>query len=447
MRIELSLCRMTLHLHDLATEVLAYAKHLGCTAAEVAASTETGFSLTVRMGSVETLEYNNDQGFAVTVYRGQHVGSASSTSLSTSAVKMAVEKASAIAQLAHEDPYAGLADPQLMASRYPDLDLYHPWLLSPEQGIELARACEAYALAYDPLISNSEGASLGTHQYDHVYANSHGFVGAYPTTSHSLSCSVVAKQGDDMQRDSDYTMARDPADMLSSQWVAESAAKRSLQRLGARRLSTRNCPMIFAAEIARGLLGHFIAAISGGNLYRQSSFLLDHLGKPVFGKHIHIEERPHLLKGAGSAPFDSEGVATQARDIVTEGVLQGYVLDSYAARKLAMQTTGNAGGVHNLYIHNHGHDLSALLKQMDTGLLITELMGQGVNIVTGDYSRGAFGYWVENGEIQYPVHEVTIAGNLKQMLGNLQQVGNDYDLRGNIRTGSLLIDGMTLAGL
>jgi PmbA protein len=426
--------------------ILAEARQQGASSAEAGVSFEAGLSVSVRMGEVETLEYHRDRGLGVTVYFGQRKGSASTSDLGHEAIQATVRAACGIARYTAADDCAGLADPALMAAFVPDLDLCYPWDIGAEQAIELATTCEDAARAADPRITNSEGGSVSSHLGLRVYGNTNGFSGGYYSTRHSLSCAVIGAQEDSMQRDYWYTVARDARELEDAAAVGRRAAERTVRRLGARRLSTRKVPVLYAAEIAGGLLGHFIGAIRGGSLYRKSSFLLDQLGKQVFPQFVRIHEQPHLKKALGSAPFDSEGVATQARDIVRDGILQGYVLDSYSARKLGMQTTGNAGGVHNLTIDPGPDDFAALLKKLGTGLLVTELMGQGVNIVTGDYSRGAAGFWVENGAIQYPVEEITIAGNLRDMLRNIAAVGNDVELRGNTRTGSLLIEEMTIAG-
>jgi PmbA protein len=333
-----------------------------------------------------------------------------------------------------------------MACDTPDLDLDHPWALTAEQAVDVAIDCEAAAREVDERITNSDGATVSRLRGTSVYGNSHGFVGAYRGTRHSISCAVIGQQDGHMQRDYWYSVARDSSLLEDARHIGRLAAERTLSRLNARRLSTRHTPVIYEASVARGLLGHFIRAVSGGALYRKASFLLNHVGKPVFPSFVRIHEQPRLRGAIGSAPFDDEGVATHARDLVTDGVLQGYVLASYSACRLGLRTTGNAGGVRNLTIDPGGHDLPGLLKLMDTGLLVTELIGQGVNPVTGDYSRGAAGFWIEGGEIRYPVEEITIAGNLKDMFLGLQAVGNDVDLRGNIRSGSILIDRMTIAG-
>lgn len=433
-------------LKDLVRDALAEGVRQGASAAEAGVNISSGLSVNVRLGEVETLEHNRDKGLGVTVYFGKQKGSASTTDFSRAAVQDTVRAACRIAKYTAADDCAGLADANLMARDVPDLDLYHPWNLSAEQAIELARECERAARAYDPRITNSEGASLSTHEGVHVYGNTHGFVGAYAGTRHSLSCAVIGRDDAGMQRDYWFTVARDSAELETPAAVGEHAAQRTLRRLNARRLPTRQAPVLFEAASAASLISHFSNAVRGGSLYRKASFLLDHLGKQIFPAAVHIHEQPHLPRALGSAPFDAEGVATRARDIVRGGVLEGYVLDSYAARKLGMQTTGNAGGVHNLFIDPGDYDLDGLLRLMGKGLLVTELIGMGVNIVTGDYSRGAAGFWVEHGEIQYPVEEITIAGNLRDMFLHLAAVGNDIDARGNIRTGSILIENMTIAG-
>lgn len=433
-------------LTQLVADVLQEAKSKGATAAAVSASRYTGFDLNVRLGDVENLEYNEDKGIGISVYFDQRKGSASTTDTRREALVDCVEKACQFARYTQDDPYNGLADKDLMASDYPDLDLCHPWDLDPERAITLAKECEAIALAQDKRIHNSEGVNIGTYHGVKAYGNSHGFMGTYPTSRHDISCILLAKDHKGMQRDYEYSTARNASDLYSIETIAKTAAKRTVERLGARRLKTCKVPVIFRADVARGFLSHFVGAIEGGNIYRQSSFLLDHLDKPVFAPHITLHEAPHLPGGIGSAPFDAEGVRTRAGDIVKDGILQHYILGSYSARKLGMQTTGNAGGVHNLFINNCDLNFSQLLKKMDTGLLVTEVMGHGINLVTGDYSRGAAGFWVEKGEIQYPVEEITIAGNLSDMYKNLQSVANDIDHRGNLKTGSILLEEMTVAG-
>ncbi|RMG28618.1 MAG: metalloprotease PmbA [Gammaproteobacteria bacterium] len=433
-------------LEQIVQHILEVAVDLGATAAEAGVSCDQGLSVTVRMGEVETLEYHRDQGLGVSVYFGHRKGSASTSDLSEAAVRETVQAACDIARYTGEDACAGLAPADRMAREIPDLDLYHPWALTAEEGIDIARRCEDIARAQDPRIHNSEGATLSTHEGLRVYGNTHGFLGGYPSTRHSLSCSVLAEQDGQMQRDYWYTVARAPEDLQSPEDVGRIAAERTVHRLGARRIATCQAPVLFAPEVATGLFRSFVAAIRGGNLYRRSSFLLDKLGEPIFPAFLHIEEQPHLPRGLGSAPFDSEGVATQRRALVEGGVLRGYVLDSYSACRLGMETTGNAGGVHNLRVQPGEEDLPALLRRMGTGLLVTELMGQGVNLVTGDYSRGAAGFWIENGEVAHPVHEITIAGNLARMFLDIEAVGADVDTRGNIHTGSVLVREMTIAG-
>lgn len=433
-------------LKNIVQELLDEAQKQGASAAEAGLSVDNGLSVTARLGDVETVEYHCDQGLAVTVYFGQRKGSASSNDLSPTALKETVKAACSIARYASEDPYAGLPDKQLLATKFPDLGLHHPWQLDVEQAIDLAVECENAARNYDAAISNSEGASVNSHQGIRVLGNSLGFLNGYRSSRHSVSCSVLAERDTAMQRDYWYSVARDPAKLEAVVVVGEKAAQRAVRRLGARGLSTRQCPVLYAAEIASGLVGSLIGAISGGNLYRKSSFLLDAKGQKILPEFVHIHEQP-LLKGAlGSANYDAEGVATKARDIVADGVLQTYLLNSYSARKLGLQSTGHAGGIHNLTVETGSNDFAAMLKQMGTGLLVTELMGQGVNIVTGDYSRGASGFWVENGEIQFPVEEITIAGNLKDMYRDIVAIGNDVDYRGNIRTGSILVERMSVAG-
>ncbi len=436
------------HYQNVIETVLAEARRAGADAAEAALSIETGLSVTVRLGEVETLEYNHDKGLGITVYLGESKGSASSADLSPQAIADSVRAACDIARHTGDDPCGGLAPKDRMAWDYPDLDLHHPWDIAAEGAIELALACETAARDFDARIVNSEGATVSSHQGLQVYGNSHGFIGAYPSSRHSISCSVIGQQPGQagMQRDYWYTSARDPAELNSPEQVGRVAAERTIARLGGRCLSTRQAPVLFSAEMAVGLIGHFLRAIRGGALYRKASFLLDSLGTRLFPDWMQMHEQPHLLKALGSAPFDNEGVATRERQLVADGVLQGYVLDSYSACRLGMETTGNAGGVHNLIVSPGEHDRAGLLRQMDTGLLVTELMGQGVNGVTGDYSRGAAGFWVEGGEIQYPVEEITIAGNLRDIYRQILAVGRDVDKQRNIRTGSILVENMTIAG-
>jgi PmbA protein len=377
---------------------------------------------------------------------GQQRGHASTSDFSPQAVRDTVQAAFSIARFTAADDCAGLADPDLLAHDVPDLDLYHPWDLPVEQAIELARACEAAALGVDPRITNSEGATVSTQQSHFIYANSLGFSGGYPSSRHSVMCSVIAGEGDEMQRDDWYAVARAAEDLDGVEDVGRRAGERCVRRLGARRLGTMEVPVLFEAPVASGLLGHFVGAVSGGSLYRKASFLLDSLGQPIFAPLVQIHDIPDVKRGLASSPFDDEGVATRRRDIVRDGVLQGYFLGSYSARKLGMRSTGNAGGNHNLVIDSTGEDFPALLRRMGRGLLVTELLGMGVNQVTGDYSRGAAGFWVENGELAYPVQEITIAANLKDMFRGIVAVGSDVVARGSRQCGSILLDRMTVAG-
>ena len=434
------------YLQSIVSHILQEAVKQGATAAEVDVGINKGFSVSVRKGDAESVEYHQDKVADITVYFGQRMGSASLSDLRPEAIHSALLAACNIARFTDKDEYSGLADKDLMAFDYPDLQLAHPWELSVDQAIEIAKQCEADAMAKDKRIMNAENAAVTTSTAWHAYGNTHDFIGIVPVTRHEISCVLVAKQGEEMQRDYSYTVNCDPALLNSAAFVAEDAVNRTIRRLGAKQLKTRKVPVIFAADQARGLLGHFVAAISGANLYRKSSFLLDHLDKPIFPAHISIDERPHLLKSLGSSPFDNDGVKTAPKFFIENGVLKSYALGTYSARKLGMKTTGNAGGVHNLFITTGNKDLSALLKTMDTGLLVTDLLGNGVNLVTGDYSRGVIGFWVEKGEIQYPVEEITIAGNLKEMYAKMVEVGCDVDSRGNIKTGSILLDTMTVAG-
>ncbi|MES2142110.1 MAG: metalloprotease PmbA [Pseudomonadota bacterium] len=422
------------------------AKQQGATHVEANISHDIGFSVSIRMQEVETIEHNRNKALGINVYFGQRKGSASSSDFSTEAIENAIKAACNIARFTNEDPFSGLANVDLLEASPPDLDLYHPWSIDPQNAIELGKDCEARALANKD-ITLSEGVTLATHQGLYLYANSNNFIGSYPSTRHSLSCSLVAKDKKGMQRDGSYTVSCDPEQLLPPEKLGKIAAKNTIERLGARRLPTCKVPVIFRADVASSLIGSFLSAISGGNLYRKASFLVDHLHKPVFANTINIYERPHLLKGLGSAPFDDEGVATKDRILVSEGILQGYLLSSYSARKLGMKTTGNAGGAHNIVVETSQSDLEDMLKEMDKGLLITELLGQGINLVTGDYSRGVVGFWIEHGKIKYPVEEITIAGNLRDMYQNIIKVSNDIDYRSSILTGSILLENMMIAGL
>jgi PmbA protein len=426
--------------------VLTLARQAGASAAEASASFSSGLSVTVRLREVETLEYHRDQGIGLTVYFGQRKGSASTSDLGTEALEESVRRACGLAKYTAEDECAGLADADRLARSISDLDLCHPWTIEPPQAITLATECEAAALDNDPRISNSEGATVGTSSGCTVYGNSNDFLEGYRSSHHSVSCAVVAAENGQMERDYEYTVARDPNDLSSPGNVGREAAARTLRRLGSTKLETRSSPVLFPARLARGLFGHFLGAISGGAQYRKATFLLDSRDTQVFADLVTIDELPHLPKALASAAFDSEGVATDDRRLVDAGVVKGYVLGSYYARKLGLASTGNAGGIHNLVVSDTGQSFADLLAQLDRGFLVSELMGHGVNTTTGDYSRGAAGFWVENGEIQYPVNEITVAGNLQDMFRNIVAIGNDVDLRGGIRTGSVLIDGLTLAG-
>ncbi|WP_447553210.1 metalloprotease PmbA [Vreelandella sp. EE22] len=428
-----------------AQEALELARKLGADEAEVGASVDQGLGVSVRLGDVETVELSRDQGIAVTLYVGKRKGSASSSDASSASIKAAVEKALAIAQYTGEDPAAGLADASLMATDFPDLDVHHPWALTTERAIELALECEQAGREVTG-IHQSEGASLSSGEGVRVYANSHGFLGTQKGSSHSFSCMLIAQDAQGMQRDYDYTAARDPKALRDPKSVGREAARRTLRRLGARRPPTGTFPVLFDPSLACGLIGHLMGALAGGALYREASFLCDTLGEPLFPEWFSLEERPREVGAMASSPFDGEGVQTRHNRFIEDGRIASYMLSSYSARRLGMSTTGNAGGARNIRLQAPLVEVDALLKQMGRGVLVTELMGQGVNGVTGDYSRGAAGFWVENGEIQYPVEEFTIAGNLKDMFGGLSALGDDIDTRGSIHTGSWLIDAMTVAG-
>ncbi|HWJ94634.1 MAG TPA: metalloprotease PmbA, partial [Telluria sp.] len=436
-------------LKQITQDVLGYAREQGASDASVEISEGSGLSVSVRKGKIETIEQNKDKGLGVTVYCGQRRGNASTSDFSPASLRATVEAAYNIARFTAEDDCAGLPDADLLELNPRDLRLCYPWPLSAEEAVELAQRAEAAAFAVDPRVTNSEGASVYIQQSHFVGANTRGFCAGYPFSRHTLSIAPIAGKGANMQRDDWYTSARDPKKLADPEKVGRYAAERALARLNARKLDTRTCPVLFEAPLAAGLLGAFVQATSGGALYRKSTFLLDSLGKNIFPDHIQVVEDPHLIGGVGSAPFDEEGVRTVRRKVVDDGVLQGYFLSSYSARKLGMQTTGNAGGSHNLELVSKNTKLAdnfeGMLRKMDRGLLVTELMGQGVNYVTGDYSRGASGYWVENGVIQYPVEEITIAGNMKDMFMSIVGVGNDVLTRGNKATGSILIEKMVVA--
>jgi PmbA protein len=433
---------------DVVGFALQEAHRRGASQYEVDASLSQGLGTTVRLGEVETIEYQRDRGLAVTVYFGKRKGSASTADLGREAVRATVEKACAIARYTAEDPYAGLVEPEYLARDIPDLDLDHPWGLTAEDAIAIARRCEQAGRAVDPRIANSEGGSVSSQRHTGVYGNSLGFLAGFSGTSLSVSCSVIAQEGEHMQRDYWFTSARDPKDLEGEELVGATAGKRALARLGARKLATRKAPVLFSPDMARGLYRHFIGAIRGPSQYRKASFLLNAAGERIFPAFVQMHERPHIPKGLASAPFDDEGAATRDRELVESGILQGYVLGSYSARRLGLKTTGNAGGIHNLIVETSGDSpgYDALLRRMGSGLLVTELMGQGVNGVTGDYSRGASGFWIEGGVIAYPVHEVTIAGNLRDIYRNIVALGSDVDSRGSLHCGSVLIGEMTIAG-
>ncbi len=434
-------------LQQIARDILHYAKQAGATACETNVSDGFGQTVTVRQDAVETIEYNRDKGLSVTVYIGQQRGNASTSDFSQQAIRDTVAAALSIARYTAEDDCAGLAEAELLAKESMELDLYHPWTLSVEQAIEHARSCEQAAYAADPRISNSEGASISVGESQFIYANSQGFIGGYPLSRHSISCSMIAEQNDSKQRDYWYSVARAEADLDSPEFIGKKAGMRSAARLGARKIATCEVPVLFEAPVAASLIGHFVSAVSGSNLYRKSTFLPDSIGQQIFAPTITIQELPHVRKGLASCAFDDDGVATVERNIVANGIVQGYFLGSYSARKLGMRTTGNAGGAHNLIMQTSAPlDFQSLLKQMGTGLLVTELMGQGVNTVTGDYSRGASGFWVERGEIAFPVEEITIAGNLKEIFQGILAIGSDVIVRGSKQCGSLLINRMTVAG-
>ena len=433
-------------LENILLQVLEEAKKQGADQAEAAASHDIGLCATARLGDVESLEYTNDRGLGITVYKDQKKGNASTSDFSSAALREAVTKACTFANFTAADEHAGLADADLMAQNPPDLDLAHDWHLQSDDAIRYAIECEDAARSFDKRITNSEGATVNSSGGVRVYANSHGFLGGFPKTSHSISCVVIGEADGDMERDYWYSSARDAADLESPAEIGAIAAQRTVQRLGGRKVKTGNAPVLYAPEVARGFVGHAIGAIAGGAQYRRSSFLLNAAGEQIFPDFMQIQERPHIPKGMASAPYDAEGVATKDRDIVTDGVLQGYVMSSYSARRLGLQTTGNAGGTHNLLIPGNVSGMAELMRTMDRGLLVHELIGSGVNAVTGDYSRGVVGYWVEHGEISHPVHEVTIAGNLKDLYRRITAIGNDQDLRSGIRCGSMLVESMTIAG-
>jgi len=433
-------------LKSLVTDALAQAKKEGATQAAVGLNIEQGVSVSVRKQEIETLEAQQDQGFGLTVYVGNRKGPASTSAITPEAIRETVSKAVKIASFTVEDEYAGLADADLMAQKIKDLDTYHPWTISLPELIEHAQICEQAALDVDTRISNTEGSSLNTNQAYNLYANSHGFIGEQKNSMHSMSVSVIAELDKQMERDYWYSVARDAHDLESANTVGTIAGQRTVKRLGSRKISTRKSPILFVPQMARGLFSSAINALSGSSQYRESTFLLKAEGEKIFPDFIDLSIQPHLLKALASTNYDSEGVATYARDLVKDGVIQGYVLGSYSARKLGLKTTANAGGVQNVIVKTSDKSQDDLIKEMHTGLIVTEMMGQGVNGVTGDYSRGAAGYWVENGEIQYPVSEITIASNLKEMYQNIVAVANDVRKDSSLMTGSVLVSEMMIAG-
>jgi len=433
-------------LKTLVEDILTEAKKQGASSAEVSASEDVGLSVTVRKNDLEKVEFNHDRGFGITVYFGNRKGSASTSDSSTGAIRETVAAAANIARYTQEDPCAGLPEPEMLARELPELDLCHSWPIDPAAAETLARECEQAGLSSDPRISNSDGAEVSSQQSCRVYGNSLGFLGSYLGSRHAISCVLIAEDENGMQRDYWYTVNRDPHALEAAERVGVTAARRTLARLSPKKVATGQFPVLFAPEVAGGLAGHLLTALSGGALYRQASFLLNSLGKPVAAPHVRLREYPHIRGGLGSAAFDSEGVATAEKSFVEAGVVENYILSSYSGRKLGMQTTGNAGGVFNLILSGDTRPAADLPGMVGTGLLVTDLMGQGVNGVTGDYSRGAAGFWIENGEPAYPVDEVTIAANLKDMFRNLVCVGDDPDTRGNIQAPSVLIERMTVAG-
>ncbi|MDR3443493.1 MAG: metalloprotease PmbA [Legionella sp.] len=438
--------KSTSELTRLMNEVLDLAKKEGATDATVVVNNDRGFSVDVRMGSVETVAFSEDKGVGLTVYIGQRKGGASSTDTSPEALHAMVKAACDIAAVSAEDPCFGLADKELMTSEHADLDLFHPWDINPQKAIEMALKCETYALSLDKRITNSDGVNVSSYESHHGFVNTYGGSGFIHTTRHSLSCSLIATEGEAMQRDYDYTTVRNAKDLVDPRTIAKNAVERALSRLGAKQIATQKTPVIFSSRVSSGLFGSFLNAISGSNLYRKNTFLLDSIDQQVFPEFIRIYEQPYLLGALGSSSFDSEGVPTRPNVFVEKGRVKQYALGSYSARRMGLKTTANSDGVHNLTIDPTAGDLSDLLKKMGTGLLVTELMGQGINGITGDYSRGASGYWVENGDIQYPVDEITIAGNLKDMFLSILAVGNDVNPNISTRCGSVLLKEMMIAG-
>lgn len=438
--------KSTTELTRLMNDVLELAKKEGATNVAVAVNNDRGFSVDVRMGEVETVAFSEDKGVGLTVYIGQRKGHASSTDTSPEALELLVKAACDIAKVSAEDPCFGLADKELMTKNHPDLDLFHSWNITPQQAIELALKCESHALSLDKRITNSDGVSVSSYESHHGYANTYGGEGFIRSTRHSISCSLIAQDGAKMQRDYDYTTVRNASDLVDTDLIAKNAVARALSRLDSKQIETQMTPVIFSSRVSSGLFSSFISAINGSNLYRKNSFLLDSIGQQIFPEFIRIYEQPHLKGALGSAPFDGEGVPTRANLLVDKGCVQQYVLGSYSARRMGLKTTANSNGVHNLTIDSNAGDLAELMKTMNKGLLVTELMGQGINAITGDYSRGASGYWIEEGVIQYPVDEITIAGNLKEMFKMILAVGNDINPNISTRCGSVLIEKMMVAG-
>ena len=433
-------------LADISQRLLARARALGATQAEVSCSEERGLNVSVRMGEVETVESSNDRGIAVTVYFGKRKGSASTADLHEASLAATVEQACAIARYTEDDEAAGLADAELMAREFPDLDTWHPWRLDADEAVELALACEAAGREADPRVTNSDGASFGSGESLSVYANSHGFIGRERETQHSLGLALIAGQGEEMQRDGWYSIGLAREDLETPVAIGRRAAERAVSRLQPRSIATGEYPVLFSAEVARSLVGHLLGAVSGGALYRRASFLLDSVGTRLFPEWLSILEHPLMLHGLRSSVFDADGVATRDNPLVVDGILQRYVLGSYSARKLGLQSTANAGGVHNIEVTANAGSLAEMARGMGRGLLVTELMGQGINGVTGDYSRGAAGFWIEDGQVAFPVDELTIAGNLRTMFLDIEAVGSEADLRSHVRTGPILVGRMTVAG-
>jgi PmbA protein len=433
-------------LSTLTEDVLRRCRAKGASEVDVGVGVDVGLSVSVRLGEIESIEHNRDRGLSLTVYFGKRKGSASTADLHPDSIEKTIEHACAIARHTEEDPCNGLADPDLLAHDFPDLDLWHPWDITAEEAADLALRCEQAGRSFDPRISNSEGATVQVGSSLAVGATSNGFFSRERDTRHMISVALLAEDEAGMQRDYWYESVRSAEDFSDVASIGHKAAERTVARLGARKLGTRQCPVLFSPQVARSLIGHFVSAVSGGALYRKASFLVDHIGKPVFPDFMQIVERPHIRRGPASANFDAEGVATRDSDLISNGHLARYVLGSYSARKLGLRSTGNAGGIHNLIVSSGDDDFAAMLKRMGSGLLVTELMGQGVSLLTGDYSRGASGFWVEDGEIAYAVEEITIASNLRDMFANIVAVGSDVDTRSHILTGSILLERLTVAG-